>query len=155
MEWRESQRKEVVHLWEWRDATIHCGEWPESPFNQHTQCLYTTKALVLVVSFYPLENAVAFPITHGLIFNVEKGQKQPVEKQRDDVFVEFQNLMGVGEKGGNTIRPNPKGQIGTPKGKRATYFVQLLRPGGKGVTDGVTDRVMGSLKAKLFEREVL
>ena len=69
----------------------------------------------------------------------------------------FQNLMGVGggEKGENTIRPNPKGQIGTPKGKRATYFVQLLRPGGKGVTDGVTNRVMGSLKAKLFEREML
>ena len=60
-----------------------------------------------------------------------------------------------GKKGENTIRPNPKGQIGTPKGKRATYFVQLLRPGGKGVTDGVTNRVMGSLKAKLFEREVL
>ena len=68
----------------------------------------------------------------------------------------FQNLMGVGgKKGENTIRPNPKGQIGTPKGKRATYFVQLLRPGGKGVTDGVTKRVMGSLKAKLFEREML
>ena len=63
--------------------------------------------------------------------------------------------VGGGKKGENTIRPNPKGQIGTPKGKRATYFVQLLHPGGKGVTDGVTNRVMGSLKAKLFEREML
>ena len=78
---------ERIHLWDWRDAKIHCSEWPESPFDQHTQCLYTTKALVLEVSFYPLENAVAFPITHGLIFNVEKGQKQPVEKQQCDAFV--------------------------------------------------------------------
>ena len=52
VEWRESRRKECVYLWKWRDAMIHCGEWPESPFNQHTQCLYTTKALGLEVSFY-------------------------------------------------------------------------------------------------------
>ena len=67
--------------------TIHCGEWPESPFNQHTQCLYTTKALDLEVSFYPLENAVAFPITHGMIFRCRKGTEQPVEKQQCDAFV--------------------------------------------------------------------
>ena len=72
-------------------------------------------------------------------------------------MVEFQNLMGVGggKKGENTIRPNPKGQIGTPKGKRATYFVQLLHPGGKRSDGWGDERVMGSLKAKLFEREVL
>ena len=64
--------------------------------------------------------------------------------------------VGGGEKGGKYDQyPTPKAKIGTPKGKRATYFVQLLRPGGKGVTDGVTNRVMGSLKAKLFEREML
>ena len=64
--------------------------------------------------------------------------------------------MGVGGKGvKKQSLLSPRGKFGTPKGKRATYFVQLLRPGGKGVTDGVTNRVMGSLKAKLFEREML
>ena len=144
---------ERIHLWEWRDAKIHCSEWPESPFDQHTQCLYTTKALVLVVSFHPLEHAVAFHITHDLILNVEWGRSNRLKMNKvTGCCRNFKTWWGGGgEKGGVRSVTNPKGQIGTPKGKRATYFVQLLRPGGKGVTDGVTDRVMGSLKANCLK----
>ena len=125
----------------------------ESPFDQHTQCLYTTKALFLAASFRPLEHAVAFHITHHLILNVEWGRSNRLKKDKVTVVAEISKPSGVGEgkKGGVRSVTNPKGQIGTPKGKRATYFVQLLLPGGKGVTDGVTDRVMGSLKANCLK----
>ena len=117
---------------ETRRFTVVSGQ--ESPFDQHTQCLYTTKALFLAASFRPLEHAVAFHITHHLILNVEWGRSNRLKMNKVTGCCRISKPDGVGEgkRGGMRSVPNPKGQIGTPKGKRATYFVQLLRPGGKG-----------------------
>ena len=48
------------------EATIHCGEWLEGPFNQHTQCLFLCKRHSrLEVSFLVSTRFMAFPITHS------------------------------------------------------------------------------------------
>ena len=48
------------------EAMIHCGEWLEGPFNQHTQCLFLCKRHSrLEVSFLVSTQFTAFPITHS------------------------------------------------------------------------------------------
>ena len=54
----------------------------------------------------------------------------------------------------NTIINQPQGVVWDTQGEKSNLLCSVALPGGK-VTNGVTDRVMGSLKAKLFEREVL
>ena len=62
-----------------------------------------------------------------------------------------------GREGGreeNTIINQPQGVVWDTQGEKSNLLCSVAPPGGK-VTNGVMDWVMGSLKAKLFEREVL
>ena len=70
----------------------------------------------------------------------------------DAVVDEISKPRGMG--GGreeNTIINQPQGVIWDTQGEKSNLLCSVAPPGG----NRVTDRVMGSLKAKLFEREVL
>ena len=124
---------ERIHLWEWRDAKIHCSEWPESPFDQHTQCLYTTKALVLAASFRPLEHAVAFHITHDLIFNVEQGGSNRLKSNNVTglLMISKPKGGGGGKKGENAISTQPQRPNWDTQGKKSNLLCSVAPPGGK------------------------
>ena len=73
----------------------------------------------------------------------------------DAVVDEISKPRGMG--GGreeNTIINQPQGVIWDTQGEKSNLLCSVAPPGGK-VTNGVTDWLMGSLKAKLFEREML
>ena len=63
--------------------------------------------------------------------------------------------VGGGKKGGKYDQAQPQRSNRDTQGKKSNLLCSVAPPGGKRSDGWGDERVMGSLKAKLFEREVL